>query len=472
MTFRTGWKRGRAALLGTVVAASLALTGQPATAAPYPGGGSAAGPGAAPDAGSGAMNTAFSKAAAEFGVPRDLLVAVGYGETHLDGHGGRPSQANGYGVMHLVSQPKHRTLERAARLTGASVAELKKDTAANIRGGAAVLRAVADGQGMDAADRGSLAEWYPVAAEYGAATNDRTARLYADTAYDLLNKGLRAQAAGNEQILVEARKVTPDRGKYASVTSDLGALSDDYPAALWVPASTSNYQSGRTAAINKVVVHVTQGSYAGSISWFQNPSSQVSAHYVIRSSDGQVTQTVRDANTAWHARSANASSIGIEHEGFVADPSWFTDSMYRSSAALTRHLTSKYGIPRTRAGVVGHSEVPGNDHTDPGANWNWDYYMSLVNGGGGDPGPGPGGSSFPTWGSGVSIRQEAATTSAQVAGLAGPTSVKVQCQKRGELVNYQGYSNDAWSYLPDYGGYISNIFIDVSDAWLPGVPNC
>lgn len=72
----------------------------------------------------------------------------------------------------------------------------------------------------------------------------------------------------------------------------------------------------------------------------------------------------------------------------------------------------------------------------------------------------------------MSIRQEAATTSAQVAGLAGPTSVKVQCQKRGELVNYQGYSNDAWSYLPDYGGYISNIFIDVSDAWLPGVPNC
>lgn len=465
MTLTTGWKRGQAALLGTVVAATLALTGQPATAAPYPGGG------AAPDAGSGAMNTAFSAAAAEFDVPRDLLVAVGYGETHLDGHGGRPSQANGYGVMHLVSQPKHKTLERAAKLTGESAADLKKDTAVNIRGAAAVLRAVADEQGLDATDRDSLAEWYPVAAEYGAATNDRTARLYADTAYDLLNKGLRAQAAGNEQVLVKAREVTPDRGKYASIASDLGVLSDDYPAALWAPASTSNYQTGRTAAINKVVVHVTQGSYAGSISWFQNPSSQVSAHYVIRSSDGQVTQMVRDANTAWHARSANASSIGIEHEGFVADPSWFTDSMYRSSAALTRHLTAKYGIPRTRTGVVGHSEVPGNDHTDPGANWNWTYYMSLVNGGTGDPGPGPG-TSFPTWGTGVSIRQDTTTTSAQVASLAGPTTVKVQCQKRGQLVNYQGYSNDAWSYLPDYGGYISNIFIDVSDAWLPGVPNC
>ncbi|CAM5259886.1 hypothetical protein SBADM41S_08153 [Streptomyces badius] len=42
---------------------------------------------------------------------------------------------------------------------------------------------------------------------------------------------------------------------------------------------------------------------------------QVSAHYVIRSSDGEVTQTVRDKATAWHARSANASSVGIEHEG-------------------------------------------------------------------------------------------------------------------------------------------------------------
>ncbi|MEV4995572.1 N-acetylmuramoyl-L-alanine amidase [Streptomyces niveus] len=465
MTLTTRWKRGQAALLGTVVAASLALTGQPAGAAPYPGGT------AAPAAGSGAMNTAFSKAAAEFDVPRDLLVAVGYGETHLDGHGGEPSQANGYGVMHLVSQPKQQTLEKAAKLTGASVAELKKDTAANIRGAAAVLRAAADEQGLDATERDSLPRWYPVAAEYGAAANDRTARLYADTAYDLLNKGLRAQVADNEQVLVKGRKVTPDRGRYASIASDLGVLSDDYGPALWVPASTSNYQTGRTAAINKVVVHVTQGSYAGSISWFQNPSSQVSAHYVIRSSDGQVTQMVRDANTAWHARSANASSIGIEHEGFVADPSWFTDSMYRSSAALTRHLTAKYGIPRTRTGVVGHSEVPGNDHSDPGANWNWTYYMSLVNGGSGDPGPGPG-TSFPTWGSGVSIRKDATTTSAQVASLAGPTSVKVQCQKRGQLVNYQGYSNDAWSYLPDYGGYISNIFIDVSDAWLPGVPNC
>ncbi|WP_103515044.1 hypothetical protein [Streptomyces sp. SM10] len=80
--------------------------------------------------------------------------------------------------------------------------------------------------------------------------------------------------------------------------------------------------------------------------------------------------------------------------------------------------------------------------------------------------------SFPTWGTAVNIRQQATSASTRVAQLPGPTTVRVQCQVHGQLVEADGHSNDAWSYLPDYGGYISNIFIDVADSWLPGVPNC
>ncbi len=89
-------------------------------------------------------------------------------------------------------------------------------------------------------------------------------------------------------------------------------------------------------------------------------------------------------------------------------------------------------------------------------------------------GDGSGGTntSFPTWGSAVNIRAQATTASATVATLSGPTQVNVQCQVHGQTVTSDGYTNDAWSYLPDYGGYISNIFIDVPDAWLPGVPTC
>ncbi|MFI8002889.1 N-acetylmuramoyl-L-alanine amidase [Streptomyces sp. NPDC086010] len=364
---RTALRRAALSVLGTLAVLTAAV--HPAGAAPRAGGTPAPDP----------VGRAFTEAAAEYGVPRDLLVALGYGETHLDGHAGRPSQDNGYGVMHLVSNPDRHTLELASRLTGESPAALRKNTAANIRGGAAVLRSYADESGLDRADRRDADTWYPLVARYGGAADPSGARLYADTVYTFLSEGVKARTPGGEELTVRARTVAPDRGAYehAAVAS---AQSPDYPPALWVPASSANYAVGRTAAISKVVVHVTQGSYAGTLSWFQNPSAQVSAHYVVRSSDGQITQTVRDKDTAWHARSGNASGIGIEHEGYVDNPSWFTDSMYRSSAALTAHLCDRYGIPKDRAHVVGHSEVPGNDHTDPGPNWNWTYYMQLVGG--------------------------------------------------------------------------------------------
>ncbi|MGH3880277.1 MAG: hypothetical protein ACRDSK_24925, partial [Actinophytocola sp.] len=117
---------GVAAVAGAVVAA-VVLTGGPAS------GQQEVAPG-------GTMNDAFAGAAAEFDVPRDLVVAVGYSETHLDGHDGEPSQDNGFGVMHLVSNPTRHTLEQAAQLTRLPADALRTDTAANIRGGAAVLR--------------------------------------------------------------------------------------------------------------------------------------------------------------------------------------------------------------------------------------------------------------------------------------------------------------------------------------------
>lgn len=362
MPTRAARLKARASLLAALTATVLAATGTPALAAT--------------DTGR-PLDRAFERAAEEFDVPRDLLAAVGYGETRLDGHSGRPSQANGFGVMHLVSNPAHHTLERAAALTGEPLAALRSDNRANILGGAAVLRGYADTLGLDARDRDDLDAWYPAVARYSG-TDGPAAALYADTVYTFLADGLDAVTPGGERITVTGRPVSPHKDGVAA--ADTGTRSADYPAALWVPADPNNYTTGRTAKIDKVIIHVTQGSYAGSISWFQDPVSEVSAHYVVRSSDGQITQMVRDADTAYHARSANASALGIEHEGFIDDPTWFTDAMYRSSAALTASLCDKYGIPKDRTHIIGHSEAPGNDHTDPGPYWDWNRYMELVKG--------------------------------------------------------------------------------------------
>jgi hypothetical protein len=83
-----------------------------------------------------------------------------------------------------------------------------------------------------------------------------------------------------------------------------------------------------------------------------------------------------------------------------------------------------------------------------------------------------GGTSFMTWGSGVRVRSDARLAATIVATLAGPTRVTVLCQKQGDWVNAEGYSNNWWSKLATPAGFITNIYIDHPSAQLPGVPIC
>lgn len=158
----------------------------------------------------------------------------------------------------------------------------------------------------------------------------------------------------------------------------------DHPLAQWQPATRANYTEAdrpATHPIDLVVIHVTQADYSGTLGIFQHPRKKVSAHYVVRSGDGQVAQCVRESDIAWHAGNwrYNTRSIGIEHEGWVDEPGYFTEAMYTRSAALTAAICAKYGIPKDRAHVIGHYEIPGTDHTDPGPHWDWPRYMRLVN---------------------------------------------------------------------------------------------
>ncbi|MFM7387911.1 MAG: N-acetylmuramoyl-L-alanine amidase, partial [Bacteroidota bacterium] len=102
--------------------------------------------------------------------------------------------------------------------------------------------------------------------------------------------------------------------------------SADYGPALWNPAPNCNYSSRNGTAISAVTIHTVQGSYSGAISWGLNCNAQVSYHYVVRSSDGQITQMVLESNKAWHVGTANPYTIGIEHEGYVSNAAWYTNA--------------------------------------------------------------------------------------------------------------------------------------------------
>lgn len=180
----------------------------------------------------------------------------------------------------------------------------------------------------------------------------------------------------------------------------------DYPSAVWNPAASCNYSARNGTQVNNVTIHYTSGTYAGAIAWFQNCAAKASAHYVIRSLDGQVTQMVRESDKAWHVGSANGYTIGIEHEAYGNVAAFFTDTMYASSAALVRDICARHahinphhvfyrdtlddgtalnsglhslGGASACTQIRGHQHFPSQTHTDPGPYWNWNLYYKRIN---------------------------------------------------------------------------------------------
>ncbi|MFJ1748390.1 N-acetylmuramoyl-L-alanine amidase [Streptomyces sp. NPDC088116] len=170
----------------------------------------------------------------------------------------------------------------------------------------------------------------------------------------------------------------------AAHATDRRSAAVNYPPTHWIPASTANYTVASRPTqykVDFVVIHVTQETFPDARDIFQNPAKKVSSHYMVASADGYIGQFVREKDVAWHAGNwnYNTRSIGIEHEGWVDRPEYFTDAMYAASARLTAAVCDRYGIPRTRERIIAHSEVPGATHTDPGPLWDWDRYIALVN---------------------------------------------------------------------------------------------
>ncbi|WP_320815021.1 CUB domain-containing protein [Flavobacterium sp.] len=174
-------------------------------------------------------------------------------------------------------------------------------------------------------------------------------------------------------------------------------VSGSFPyTVLSAAADPSNYSSRGTATITHVTIHTMQGSYAGAISWFQNPLANVSAHYNMRASDGQITQSVCEIDKAWHVSNSNPYAVGIEHEGYIDDPTWYTNITYQVSAILTKDIAARNGIPIIRTydkngdvgvnsisdgcfKIKGHQHFPSQTHVDPGPFWDWNRYYDLIN---------------------------------------------------------------------------------------------
>ncbi|MBQ3709379.1 MAG: N-acetylmuramoyl-L-alanine amidase [Bacteroidales bacterium] len=338
-------------------------------------------------------------------LPQGLLRAIAFTNTqchHLtDADYGVPADdpaamPHAYGMMGLVRDGKgyfRENLKTVSELSGYSEQDILDDPTLNVLAYAKACEKTALQMGVTSK---SPEAWMPVIIELselpiGEKMDELPMKMMLYSVYDHMGVDLKA-LFGEDYPLLSGTEVSL-------------AKETDYPNAIWNPAAECNYEA-RTKEVSAVVIHYTEGSYAGCISWFQNCDAQVSAHYVIRSYDGQVTQMVREKDKAWHARSANGYTIGVEHEAYGDIISFFTREMYASSADLMRNICFRYeaingnrtfctdtldngtaldsglhnlGGEGACIQIRGHQHYPDQSHTDPGPYWNWNYYYKLIN---------------------------------------------------------------------------------------------
>ncbi|GHG52317.1 N-acetylmuramoyl-L-alanine amidase [Streptomyces griseocarneus] len=400
-----------------------------------------AGPAATAErAASATLQREFTAAAAAYHVPENVLLAVSYLESRWDSHGGAPSVTGGYGPMHLTDAatalaasghhsepgedargdlarpraaarpaapapaalpPRLRTLARAADLTGLPASSLRRDAAANVRGGAALLAAEQKRLGLPLSK--DPADWYGAVAAYSGATDTATAAVFAGDVYDVLRRGERRRTDSGQQVALPAtpriapRTAQVGRLKLGTLTTT-GVECPSTVACESIPApyeklEGKNYGNHDIAdrpssqKVDFIVVHDTEGTWETTLKLIRDPA-YVSWNYTIRSGDGHIAQHVPTKDVAWHAGNwyVNSKSVGIEHEGFLAQPdAWYTEAMYRTSARLVRHLAEKLDVPLDRQHIIGHDNVPGTTtatipgmHTDPGPYWDWAHYFDLM----------------------------------------------------------------------------------------------
>ncbi len=148
----------------------------------------------------------------------------------------------------------------------------------------------------------------------------------------------------------------------------------------WIGANAGNFRPGRSGGFRPeaIVIHIMDGTLAGTDSWFNDPKSKVSAHYGVGKT-GLVHQYVKETDTAFHAGTVdpltapgadgisrpvwsllkpnvnpNHYTIGVEHEGLGSAPWPWPDAQLAASTALVAAIAARWNIPLDADHVVPH----------------------------------------------------------------------------------------------------------------------
>ncbi|TAD81770.1 MAG: T9SS C-terminal target domain-containing protein [Bacteroidetes bacterium] len=329
------------------------------------------------------LNNYFDDAAKEFKVPIALLQATAQVQSNWTQVS--VSIYGSWGVMGLVQNADVQQITQAAKLLRTTPEAIQQHAQTNIRAAAALLALY---------HRQSIAEanpWFEAVAKLTGLTDKDMRIQLAQRVYDVALQGSKTISLWGEIIQLqptanlEQPRLAPKRRTGKDSLPTIVGLN--YPAAI-PNLTTCNFNSRPAgSAINFYFVHyIATGTYEGAISWFKNCSSQVSAHYVVRNSDGQITQVVNEADRAWSQGVTlyNDQGIGVEHEVLASNLSmWNSEPMLNAAGSLCSDVCNRNAIPKIRRstngerGIYGHSDVRATDCPNMTAE-QWNQFFAKV----------------------------------------------------------------------------------------------
>jgi N-acetyl-anhydromuramyl-L-alanine amidase AmpD len=372
-------------------------------------------------------------------IPSGVLEALAYTKTRwnnqqpltpVDSHHGMPQP---YGVMGLFigSGGFEGQVDKAASLLNVSPAVVIKNQRYNILGAAALIAYDMQAEGVQA--KSSPEKLSSVLENaLGLSTSNRKASAAVDKhlrtsfAYHVLlnlnrgsdDKGIRYAAtpiafekafSAKDLILQRAPFVSLDvaRDKVSIGNVQIDPITEtlvknnarqlksaDFAPALY---RQSPFEGARTQGPpTHISIHQMEGFYEGSIATFLTGSAQASAHYLIRDSDGQVTQMVQESRRANHTFRNNEYTLGIEQEGFNGKPGWYSANTYAQVIAITKSMCTQWSISCSSVyrgastnteniqaaslRIKGHQHYSGQggNRKDPGSFFSWTRFADGI----------------------------------------------------------------------------------------------
>ena len=311
----------------------------------------------------------FNAAAAEFNVPVSILKAAAQVQSNW---AQVPASMYGsWGIMGIIENNYVQQITRAADLLQVDAMLIKNDAKTNIRAAAALLAFYQNGQ--PAAN--NPADWFEAVKKLTGLKDAAMKNELAVRIFDVMKNGAKTVTLWGEIISIDAVELQLSQSNtnpdIEQIPTTEGTTAVDYPNAV-SNFTTCNFNSRPGGSVIRYyfVHYVATGTYQGAIDWFKNCTSSVSAHYVIRNNDGQVSQVVAEDSRAWSqgVTTYNDLGIGVEHEVLATNLlMWDSEPMLIAAANLGVNVCNRQSIPKIRrvtngdAGVYGHSDVKVTD---------------------------------------------------------------------------------------------------------------